>query len=198
VIDDVHRLGGWAVAAHPDSPRQNLRWRGQPLGVDGVEWLNVDSEWRSHTASAITATALRSAVRGPEAIASLFRSPPPGLARWDTMQRARPVVGLAAVDAHARLGADDASWGRAASVRFPLVCGIVPDGCAGRRALECALGLTRSRRGGHPGRIAQRALVFNRARVCRSVSLARVQCDDARSRAASAWVDTSRPEWAAR
>ena len=121
VLDDVHRLGGWAVAAHPDSPRPNLRWRGQLTGVDGVEWLNVDSEWRSHTATEIAATALRSPIRGPEAIASLFRAPSPGLARWDGMQRTRPVVGLAAVDAHARLGADDASslWGRAASLKFP-------------------------------------------------------------------------------
>ena len=120
VLDDIHRLGGWAVAAHPDSPRQNLRWRGQLTGVDGVEWLNVDSEWRGHTSTEIAASALRSVVRGPEAIASLFRAPSPGLARWDVMQRARPVVGLAAVDAHARLGADDASsQGRAASVKFP-------------------------------------------------------------------------------
>lgn len=119
VLDDIHRIGGWAVAAHPDSPRQNLRWRGQLTGVDGVEWLNVDSEWRSHTTTEIAASALRSLVRGPETIASLFRAPSPGLARWDVMQRTRPVVGLAAVDAHARLGADDASWGRAASVKFP-------------------------------------------------------------------------------
>jgi hypothetical protein len=119
VLDDIHRLGGWAVAAHPDSPRPNLRWRGPLTGVDGVEWLNVDSEWRSHTTTEIAASALRSVVRGPEAIASLFRAPSPGLARWDMMQRARPVVGLAAVDAHARLGADDSSWGRAASVKFP-------------------------------------------------------------------------------
>jgi hypothetical protein len=119
VLDDIHRLGGWAVAAHPDSPRPSLRWRGQPSGIDGVEWLNVDSEWRSHTTAIIAATALRSAIRGPEAIASLFRAPSPGLARWDSVQGTRPVVGLAAVDAHARLGGDDASWGRAASVRFP-------------------------------------------------------------------------------
>ena len=119
VLDDIHRLGGWAVAAHPDSPRQNLRWRGPLTGVDGVEWLNVDSEWRSHTATAIAATALRSSIRGPEAIGSLFRAPSPGLARWEAMQRTRAVVGLAAVDAHARLGADDASWGRAASLPFP-------------------------------------------------------------------------------
>ncbi|HVQ41269.1 MAG TPA: CehA/McbA family metallohydrolase [Vicinamibacterales bacterium] len=121
VLDDIHRLGGWAVAAHPDSPRQNLRWRGQLTGVDGVEWLNVDSEWRGHAPAEIAASALRSVVRGPESIASMFRAPSPGLARWDAMQRTRPVVGLAAVDAHARLGADDSSslWGRAASVKFP-------------------------------------------------------------------------------
>ena len=120
VLEDVDRLGGWAVMAHPDSPRPNLRWRGQQsTGVGGVEWLNVDSEWRSQPATTLAATALRSAVRGPEAIASLFRAPAPGLARWDAMQRSRPVVGLAAVDAHARLGADDSSWGRAASLRFP-------------------------------------------------------------------------------
>jgi hypothetical protein len=121
VIEDITRLGGWTIAAHPDSPRANLRWRGQLAGVDGVEWLNVDSEWRSRGAGTIAATALRSAVRGPEAIASLFRTPSPGLARWDLMQRGRPTVGLAAIDAHARLGADDAasSWGSAASVRFP-------------------------------------------------------------------------------
>ena len=119
VLDDIHRLGGWAVAAHPDSPRQNLRWRGQLTGMDGVEWLNVDSEWRSHTATEIAATALRSSIRGPEAIGSLFRAPSSGLARLDAIQRARPVAGLAAVDAHARLGADDAAWGRAASLPFP-------------------------------------------------------------------------------
>jgi hypothetical protein len=119
VVEDIHRLGGWVVAAHPDSPRPNLRWRGQPADVDAVEWLNVDAEWRSHGAASIAAAAIRSAVRGPEAIASMFRAPAPGLARWDAMQRGRPVAGLAAVDAHARLGADDASWGSAASLRFP-------------------------------------------------------------------------------
>ena len=26
VVDDIRRLGGWAVAAHPDNPKPNLRW----------------------------------------------------------------------------------------------------------------------------------------------------------------------------
>ena len=28
---------------------------GSYVGVDGVEWLNVDSEWRSHTTTTIAA-----------------------------------------------------------------------------------------------------------------------------------------------
>ena len=118
VVEDIHRLGGWAVAGHPDSPRPNLRWRGQ-LAVDGLEWLNVDSEWRSHSGSKIAATAGRAIFRGPESIASLFRAPSPGLARWDAMLRGRASVTLAAVDAHARLGGDEEGWGSAASVSIP-------------------------------------------------------------------------------
>ena len=119
VLDDIHRLGGWAVAAHPDSPRPNLRWRGQTPAVDGVEWVNVDSEWRGHSATTVASTALRAMVRAPESIGTLIRVPAPGLARWDAMLRTRPVVALAAVDAHARLGTDEARWGGGASLRLP-------------------------------------------------------------------------------
>jgi hypothetical protein len=110
VLDDIHRLGGWAVAAHPDSPRPNLRWRAQQMGaVDGVEWLNVDSEWRSHTNVSNRGTALRSTIRGPEAIASLFRAPSPGLARWEQHTAHATRCGARGRGRHARLGADDAA-----------------------------------------------------------------------------------------
>src|SRR5690606_38071855 len=42
--------------------------------------------------------------RGPEAIASLFARPAQSLQRWDNQARARPVFGLAALDAHASIG----------------------------------------------------------------------------------------------
>ncbi|MCC7417210.1 MAG: PHP domain-containing protein [Acidobacteria bacterium] len=47
VIEDIHRLGGFAIAAHPDSPRPELRWRDWEAPVDGVETLNLDTGWRT-------------------------------------------------------------------------------------------------------------------------------------------------------
>jgi hypothetical protein len=120
VIDDVHRFGGLAIAAHPDSPRPSLRWRARgPQQIDGIEWINLDSAWRAHGAS-LAAVALRSLVRGPEAIASLISTPLPGLALADSTNRTARTFVIAALDAHARLGADaddGASVGR--SVSFP-------------------------------------------------------------------------------
>ena len=103
VIEDVHRLGGWAVVAHPDSPNPALQWRDWTVPYDGVEWLNADSEWRGQTVSSLAGTALRAIVRSPESIASLFRRPSRTLQRWDDAIQYRPVVALAALDAHARL-----------------------------------------------------------------------------------------------
>ena len=46
VVDDIHRLGGFAIAAHPGSAKPELRWTAWDAPVDGIEWLNADSEWR--------------------------------------------------------------------------------------------------------------------------------------------------------
>src|SRR5882672_6033515 len=46
VIDDVHRLGGFGIAAHPDSPKVELRWREWSAPFDGIEMLNPDTSWR--------------------------------------------------------------------------------------------------------------------------------------------------------
>ena len=118
VIDDIHRLGGWAVIAHPDSPSAALRWTGQGQGpaFDGVEWLNVDSEWRDESPWRLLATAARSVVRPSESIASLFTRPVRTLQRWDTAARQRNVFGLAALDAHAHIGWREAEEPRGRSV----------------------------------------------------------------------------------
>ena len=47
VVEDVARLGGFGIVAHPDSPKDDLRWRDWTLPFDGIEWLNADSEWRN-------------------------------------------------------------------------------------------------------------------------------------------------------
>lgn len=107
VIEDVHRLGGVAIAAHPDSPRAELAWRGGPGGgvaLDGFEWINADSEWRDDVTLTLLTRAVQSIVRGPESVAALFSRPARSLQRWDNAARQRPTFGLAAVDAHANIG----------------------------------------------------------------------------------------------
>ena len=106
VIDDIHRLGGVAVVAHPDSPKEENRWRGQNVPFDGIEWLNADSEWRDDSPGRLAGVAVRSLIRPAGAIASLFDRPARTFQRWDAAAAVRPVFGLAAVDVHARIG-----WG---------------------------------------------------------------------------------------
>ena len=103
VIEDIHRLGGWAVIAHPESPRADLRFRAQNVPFDGIEWLNVDSEWRDET-EGLMAAAVRGLLRPAETMATFFARPVRTLQRWDAAARTRPVFGLAALDAHARIG----------------------------------------------------------------------------------------------
>lgn len=118
VVEDIHRMGGWAIAAHPDSPRADLRWRGGGTPVDGIEWLNVDTEWRGSTGLALTAAAARAWFRGPETVGSLFHSSSASLQRWEASLRAHDTFTIAALDAHARMG-EDTDAGRPPS-RFAL------------------------------------------------------------------------------
>jgi hypothetical protein len=103
VVEDIHRLGGWAFVAHPDSPKAELRWTAWDVPYDGIEWINADSEWRDEPSGRLAMTVVRSFVRGPEAIASLFARPDRTIARWDGVTRRRPVVAVGALDAHAHL-----------------------------------------------------------------------------------------------
>jgi hypothetical protein len=115
VIDDIHRLGGFAIVAHPDSPRPDLRWRapgtnggrggpsGDLAGADGLEWLNADSEWRDERAR-ILQTAINFPMRPSESLARLMSKPVASLRRWDALTRRRPALGLGATDAHGLAG----------------------------------------------------------------------------------------------
>jgi hypothetical protein len=105
VVEDVHRMGGWAVAAHPDSPRDELRWRAGIQGIDALEWLSVDSEWRDESPARLLTSVARALLRPAGTIASLFSPPARALFRWDAASRGRAVGGLAASDAHTRYDA---------------------------------------------------------------------------------------------
>lgn len=117
VIEDVARMGGWTVAAHPDSPKVDLRWRGP--ATDAIEWINADSEWRDENRPLrVLQVGLHYLIRSPEAIASLFGEPQASVRRWDVWARSRHVTGLAAVDAHARIGFDEQNEPRATRTIF--------------------------------------------------------------------------------
>jgi hypothetical protein len=104
VIEDVHRLGGFGVAAHPESAKPELRWIDWEAGIDGVEWLNADSEWRDELWASLGRGLLTYTLRPVETLTALLDRPHAVLDRWDHLTAGRRIVGLAGADAHARLG----------------------------------------------------------------------------------------------
>jgi hypothetical protein len=115
VVEDVRRLGGFGIAAHPDSPKPQLRWREWTAPFDGMEVLNLDTGWRLWAAQAgrsagkwharrhIAATLLDYPFRPPETIAGLIRSGDELPLQWAALAARRRVVTFGGVDAHARL-----------------------------------------------------------------------------------------------
>jgi PHP domain len=104
VLEDVQRLGGIGIAAHPESPRRSLRWSGWEVPVDGIEWLNADSEWRDELLASLGRLLLTYALRPAGTLTAALDRPDAALARWDQATAQGRVVGLAGADAHARLG----------------------------------------------------------------------------------------------
>ncbi len=120
VIEDVHRLGGFGIAAHPGSPRPSLAWQAWHSGFDGLEWINADSEWRDEDWWRLARTLLTYPMRAPESIATLLDRPDGVLAKWDEATRTRRVIALAGADAHARLAVRARTDPDTSSVHVPL------------------------------------------------------------------------------
>ena len=109
VVEDVKRLGGFGIAAHPDSPKPQLRWREWATPFDGMELLNLDTGWRVLREQSgrrpkwqLFVALIDYPFRSPEIIASLIQ-PTTALYNWEALTRRRRVVSLAGADAHARL-----------------------------------------------------------------------------------------------
>ncbi|HXG57167.1 MAG TPA: hypothetical protein VNJ03_17445 [Vicinamibacterales bacterium] len=100
VVEDVSRLGGFGIAAHPDHPKGQLAWTDGDAPIDGIEWINADSEWRNETPTQLARVLFNYMIRPGPALASVFDRPNTTLARWDAMEKGRSVVALAAADAH--------------------------------------------------------------------------------------------------
>jgi hypothetical protein len=110
VVEDVKRLGGFGIVAHPDSPKPALSWSDWDAPFDGIEWLNPDTGWRVTMRQGgwrgrwnIVAALAGYPLRSPETIARLLDHTALGVARWESFAHARRVVLLAGADAHAKL-----------------------------------------------------------------------------------------------
>ena len=104
VIEDVRRLGGFGIATHPGSPRPSLRWTAWDAAIDGLEWINGDSEWRDEPRLPVARALAAYLFRSPEAMATLLDRPSQVLNHWDRISLTRRVLAIAGTDAHARLG----------------------------------------------------------------------------------------------
>jgi hypothetical protein len=110
VVEDVARLGGFGIAAHPGSPKPELAWRGWDAPIDGAEILNLDSAWRRLAAQPglgakmrLLGSAVTYPLRAPETIASFVAPSGDTIARWDHLSATRRIVGVAGADAHSNL-----------------------------------------------------------------------------------------------
>jgi hypothetical protein len=110
VVDDVKRLGGFGIVAHPDSPKEELRWREWDAPFDAIEIANLDTAWRQRATADSWRSRLRLVerllsypFRPAESIASLMQ-PSRAWQQWAAISARRRVVTLAGADAHARIG----------------------------------------------------------------------------------------------
>ena len=118
VIEDVSRLGGLGVAAHPSSIRTELAWQDWESPIDALEWINADSEWRDESGAGLARGLADYLWRPAGALAALLDRPVSTLARWDRLTATRRVTALAAHDAHGGFGAEAGS-GRGRRVHLP-------------------------------------------------------------------------------
>lgn len=104
VLEDIARLGGLAIAAHPGSAKPDLEWTAWDAPLGGLEWLNADSEWRDERWWTLARGLIAYPFRPAQSLALLLDRPEPVVQRWDALTQQRRVVAVAGVDAHARVG----------------------------------------------------------------------------------------------
>jgi len=100
VVEDVARLGGFGIAAHPHHPKPELAWSDWSLPINGLEWINADAEWRNESGPRLARVLFDYLLRPAPAIVSVFDRPVATLDRWSALLQERAVAALAAADAH--------------------------------------------------------------------------------------------------
>lgn len=114
VVEDVRRLGGFGIIAHPDSPKAELAWRDWSIPADGFELINPDTSWRVHafergflSKALLFRSLLAYPIRPAESIASLLTDTTAVTDTWMAVAEHRSLVAVAGADAHARLALRD-------------------------------------------------------------------------------------------
>ena len=109
VVEDVKRLGGFGIAAHPDSPKPELQWKDWIAPFDGLEIINLDTAWRQKVTdttwrpkAGLAARLLTYPFRPAESITGLI-SRSSEFYRWDALSRRRHIVTVPGADAHAQI-----------------------------------------------------------------------------------------------
>ena len=135
VVEDVRRLGGFGIVAHPDSPKPELRWTDWQVPFDGIEVLNLDTGWRRPVAEMRdrehpAGRRLRGAGKLAEALLDYPFRPAETIARLAgaagdvegeiaAEKTRRRVVTIAGADAHANLELKGDPGDSRPSVRMP-------------------------------------------------------------------------------
>lgn len=120
IVEDIGRMGGMSIAAHPGSRKPQLRWTEWSSPVDGLEWLNGDSESRDESWMTLARLLLSYPFGSTESLARVLDRPETTLRRWDALTARRRVVAVAGSDAHARFDlAGDESERGLGSLRIP-------------------------------------------------------------------------------
>ena len=120
VIADISRLGGFSIIAHPVNDKPSAQWIEWTAPFDGIEWLNLDSEWRDEPATSLARIVLAYPFRHVESLGLLLDRSDGAMTRWDVLTRRRRVVAVAGADAHARVGFNaEEPYRRGVSVPLP-------------------------------------------------------------------------------
>lgn len=136
VVQDVRRLGGFGIVAHPDSPKPTLQWSDWTVPFDAVEAVNLDTNWRRWVSQALDhgarlgerwyadrrllASLVNYPFRSAETIAGLSWAGA-GLAALDrAAAQPRRIVITAGADAHARIAWRGDPWDTTSRWSLPI------------------------------------------------------------------------------
>lgn len=119
VVEDVRRLGGFGIVAHPTSRRPDLQWSDWSAPVDALEWLNADSEWRNESRFQLALLLVPYLFRPAGALGRVLDRPDTALGNWDGLMQQRRVLGVAGSDAHGGIGNRVEDQSQRWSMRIP-------------------------------------------------------------------------------